>query len=81
MEVERGHIKAFAEAIEDPNPLWNDENVARQKLSTGMMAPPTFLRLLGQNDYRSYPKIFHTIALLMEEVNGNTLSQSNPGIE
>jgi hypothetical protein len=58
MEVERGHIKAFAEAIEDPNPLWNDENVARQKLSTGMMAPPTFLRFIRTERLQELPEDF-----------------------
>ena len=26
MEVEKGHIRRFAEAIGDPNPLWVDES-------------------------------------------------------
>ena len=43
-EVEKGHIRKFAEAIEDPNPLWNDEVVAGKSRYGGLIAPPTFLR-------------------------------------
>ena len=46
MEVERGAIIKFAEAIGDDNPLWNDEAVARQSRYGGLIAPPTFLRSL-----------------------------------
>ena len=44
LEVEKGAIIRFAQAIEDPNPLWNDEAAARQSRHGGMIAPPTFLR-------------------------------------
>lgn len=40
MGVEKGHIKRFAEAIGDSNPLWVDES------SGGVIAPPTFLRIM-----------------------------------
>ncbi len=40
MDVEKGHIKRFAEAIGDPNPLWSDESAG------GIIAPPTFLRMM-----------------------------------
>ena len=46
MEVERGAIIKFAEAIGDENPLWNDEAVARRSRYGGLIAPPTFLRSL-----------------------------------
>ena len=42
--VERGAIRRFAEAIDDPNPLWTDEAVARRSRYGGIIAPPTFLR-------------------------------------
>ena len=42
--IEPGHIKAFAEAIEDPNALWSDEIEARRSRFGGLIAPPTFLR-------------------------------------
>ena len=44
LEAEKGHIKRFAEAIDDPNPLWCDEVMARKSRHGGIVAPPTFLR-------------------------------------
>ena len=43
-EVERRAIIKFAEAIEDTNPLWNNEGEARHTRHGGLVAPPTFLR-------------------------------------
>ena len=46
LEVEKGAILRFAEAIGDPNPLYTDEAAARQTRYGGLVAPPTFLRSL-----------------------------------
>ncbi|HEY2665100.1 MAG TPA: MaoC family dehydratase N-terminal domain-containing protein [Candidatus Binataceae bacterium] len=46
-DVERGHIRRFAEAIGDSNPIFNDEAKARQTQFGGMVAPPTFGRAFG----------------------------------
>ena len=43
-EIEKGAIIKFAQAIEDDNPLFNDEAVARKSPYGGLIAPPTFLR-------------------------------------
>ena len=43
-EVERGAIIKFAQAIEDPNPIFNDEEAARKTRFGSLIAPPTFLR-------------------------------------
>ena len=43
-EVEQSAIRRFADAIGDPNPLWNDEVEARRSHYGGIIAPPTFLR-------------------------------------
>ena len=43
-QVERGAIIKFAQAIGDPNPLYNDEEAARETHYGGLIAPPTFLR-------------------------------------
>ena len=43
-EVERGAVIRFAQAIGDPNPLFNDERAARATRYGGLIAPPTFLR-------------------------------------
>ena len=44
LEVEKGAVRKFAEAVGDPNPLWNDEGAARKSRYGGLVAPPTFLR-------------------------------------
>ena len=44
MEVEKGAIVKFAEAIGDDNPLRTDEIIARKGKYGGLIAPPTFLR-------------------------------------
>ncbi len=43
-EIEKGAIIKFAQAIEDDNPLFNDEEAARNSRYGGLIAPPTFLR-------------------------------------
>ena len=40
MDVEKGHIRRFAEAVGDTNPLWSGESAG------GVIAPPTFLRMM-----------------------------------
>ncbi len=47
VEVERGAIRRFAEAIGDPNPIFNDEQAARKTRFGGMIGPPTFYRSLA----------------------------------
>src|ERR1700720_2153988 len=47
IEVERGAIRRFAEAIGDSNPLFNGESEARHTRFGGMIAPPTFGRSLS----------------------------------
>lgn len=42
-EVEKGHIRRHAEAIGDPNPLWQDEGYARKTRYGGIIAPPLHL--------------------------------------
>ena len=44
IEVEKGAIIKFAEAIGDENPVYNDEEEARASRYGGLIAPPTFLR-------------------------------------
>ena len=46
-EVERGAIVKFAQAIEDPNPVFNNEVAARNTRYGGLIAPPTFLRSMS----------------------------------
>ena len=42
--VEKGAIRRFAEAIEDPNPIYQEEIQARRSRYGSIIAPPTFLR-------------------------------------
>ena len=42
-EIEKGMVKKFAEAIDDPNPLWQDEAYARKARYGSIVCPPTFL--------------------------------------
>ena len=47
MAVEEGHIRKFAEAIGDDNPLYHDEEYARNSRYGGIIAPPTFVTTFG----------------------------------
>ena len=42
LEVEKGAIKKFADAIDDPNPLYWDEEYARNSRYGSIIAPPGF---------------------------------------
>src|SRR5699024_3946968 len=41
-EVEKGHIRKFADSIGDSNPLYRDEEYAAKTTYGGIIAPPTF---------------------------------------
>jgi acyl dehydratase len=47
MEVEKGHIRRFAQAIGDDNPLYLDEEYAKKSRYGGIIAPPTFPTTFG----------------------------------
>ena len=47
MEVEKGHIRRFAQAIGDDNPLYRDEEYAKKSRYEGIVAPPTFPTVFG----------------------------------
>ena len=53
-DVERGAIIKFAQAIGDANPLFNDEEAARESRYGGIIAPPTFMRSLISNPAPAY---------------------------
>ena len=42
--IERGRIREFADALEDPNPIYRDPEYAASTPLGGVPAPPTFLR-------------------------------------
>lgn len=43
IEVEKGDIKRFADAIGDENPIYHDEGSAKQGRYGALVAPPTFI--------------------------------------
>jgi acyl dehydratase len=50
IEVERGAIRRFAEAIGDPNPIYYEEDAARAAGHAALVAPPTFPAVLTVNE-------------------------------
>ena len=46
-EVGREHIRQFADAIGDPNPIYRDQAAAQAAGHPDVVAPPTFLTVLG----------------------------------
>ena len=42
VEVEKGAIRKFADAIGDPSPVYRDEKAAKEQGYPGIIAPPTF---------------------------------------
>ena len=46
-EIEKGMIRRFVQAIDDPNPLWQDEEYAKKSKYGGIIAPPTFISMTG----------------------------------
>ena len=50
VEVERGMIQRFAEALGDPNPIYVDEAAARAAGHAALVAPPTFPAALAVNE-------------------------------
>lgn len=49
-EVEKGVIRKVAEAIGDPNPLWQDEEYAKRSRYGSIIASPTFLLSLRYDE-------------------------------
>lgn len=56
--VEASHILMFARAIGDPNPVYSNEEAAKDSEAAGIIAPPTFVEAVAQfdPDYRLRPK-------------------------
>ena len=52
-EIEKGMIKRFAQTIEDPNPLFYDEEYAKNTSYGGIIAPPIFL--FEWNHHSAFP--------------------------
>ena len=46
-EIEKGTLRRFVQAIDDQNPLWQDEEYASKSQYGGTIAPPTFILTIG----------------------------------
>jgi hypothetical protein len=57
--VEAGHIMMFARSVGDPNPIYYDEEQAKNTEPGAIIAPPTFVQASAQfdPDYGLRPKI------------------------
>ena len=57
--IEAGHVLMFARSIGDPNPVYADEEQAKESEVGGLVAPPTFVVAGAQfdPDYGLRPKI------------------------
>ena len=57
--VEASHIMMFARSVADPNPIYHDEEAAKDTEPGGIIAPPTFAQASAQfdPDYFLRPKI------------------------
>jgi acyl dehydratase len=53
LDIEKGHIRRFAEAIGDDNPIYRDEAAAHAAGHPRIPAPPTFAAALRPNDARA----------------------------
>ena len=51
--IEKGLIKQFALAIDDPNPLWQGEEYARKSRYGGLVSPPALVIALGWSDFQA----------------------------
>jgi acyl dehydratase len=49
-EVEKGALRRFADALGDPNPIYQDEVAAKAAGYSGLVAPPTFAVALASNE-------------------------------
>jgi len=77
MEVEKGAIRRYADAIDDENPLYWDEEYAKKSRYGAMIAPPGFFgwptKFKGV-DMPAFPKLLAEMgAILAEAGYGRTL--------
>ena len=50
-EIEKGWLKRFADAVDDPNPLWQDEKYARKARYGTLVAAPTFIAAIRDMEW------------------------------
>lgn len=69
-EIEKGMIKRFIQATGDRNPLWWDEEYAKKTESGGIVVPPTFLLIMGFEQFQE--QLSPLIPLFSIGLNGGT---------
>jgi len=67
VEVEKGAIRRFADALGDANPIYWDEAAARAAGYAGLAAPPTFPAVLALNERFRHSLDLGTRSLLLGE--------------
>ena len=74
--VEASHIMMFARSVGDANPIYHDEDYAKETDIGGIIAPPTFAQSSAQfdPDYFLRPKLVERVGL----VQGKKLLVLNP---
>ncbi|MBI4220853.1 MAG: MaoC family dehydratase N-terminal domain-containing protein [Chloroflexi bacterium] len=61
-EIEKGAVRKFARAIDNPNPAYIDEAAGKASRYGGIVAPPTFLRsLIPGREPRPFPEPFKQV--------------------
>lgn len=68
-EVEKGQIKRLAQAVGDPNPLWQDEDYARQSRYGNIIGSHTFMI---DNGLVKFVDSFDKMFPLLGNINGGT---------
>ena len=63
-EIEKGVIRRFARAIDDQNPLWQDEEFAQRSKYGGIIAPPTFIPIVGNEQIQQQSALLSTMSIL-----------------
>ena len=63
-EIEKGMIRRFAQAIDDQNPLWQDEEFAQKSKYGGVIAPPTFIPIVGNEQIQQRSALLSTMSIL-----------------
>lgn len=51
LEMEKGLLGKIVRAVDDPNPLWQDEEYAAQTGHGGIIAPPAWVGAVGLGEY------------------------------
>lgn len=66
-EVEKGQIRRFADALGDPNPIYQEEAAARAAGYAGLVSPPTFAVSLTANERFRHSLDLGTRSILLGE--------------